>query len=438
MATTRSLSLLERLVNSQLLEAEQLEAARQSAGDDENALIDHLLAHGLLTRFQVRQLRAGATSFSVGKYVVVDCLGRGASGIVFKARHRLMPNRHVALKTVDERNLHRDSDAVARFRREIDIVARLDHPNIIRALDVLQTRTHLYLVLEYVPGTDLARLVKERGPLPVGEAVHYAVQAAHGLHHAHRSGVIHRDLKPANLMLTDGGVVKLSDLGLARMFTQEDSGLTMKGVALGTPEFMSPEQAEDARSAGVRSDLYSLGATLFHLLTAELPVSGSSYLHKLQNLLTLPPKPLRESRPEVPEVLAEIVDQLRARDPEKRPASAEEVIDLLQPFAVAPVAAKARVWDARRKAAVVLEVLRGKSTAAAVCAQYGLAAAVLQTWQRRFLEAGERALDPQAASEADVAEQLRDLQTKFAAQALEIGKLRKRLAGLNGKPKPPG
>src|SRR5207244_3871541 len=121
-----------------------------------------------------------------------------------------------------------------------------------------------------------------------------------------------------------------------RTFTQEDSGLTMKGVALGTPDFMSPEQAEDARSAGVRSDLYSLGATLFHLLTAELPVSGSSYLHKLKNLLTKPPRPLRESRPEVPEVLAEIVDRLRARDPEKRPASAEEVIDLLQPFAVAP------------------------------------------------------------------------------------------------------
>jgi serine/threonine-protein kinase len=437
MATTRSLPFLERLVNSQLLETEQLDAAQQAAGDDENALISYLLSHGLLTRFQVRQLRAGATSFFVGKYVVVDCLGRGASGIVFKARHCLMPNRHVALKTVDERNLHHDGDAVARFRREIDIVARLDHPNIIRALDVLQTRTHLYLVLEYVPGKDLERLVKERGPLPVGEAVHYAVQAAQGLAYAHRCGVIHRDLKPANLMLTDSGVVKLSDLGLAR-FTLEDSGLTMKGAALGTPEFMSPEQAEDASSVEVRSDLYSLGATLFHLLTAELPVSGSSYLHKLQNLLTLPPKPLRDARPEVPEVLAEIVDQLRARDPEKRPASAEEVIDLLQSFAVAPVLAKAGAWDARRKAAVVLEVLRGKSTPAAVCAQYGLAAAVLQTWQRRFLEAGERVLDPKAASEAEVAEQLRDLQTKLGAQAMEIDKLRKRLAGLKGNPQSPG
>jgi serine/threonine protein kinase len=436
MATTRALPFLERLASSQLLAEEQLKAAQQAAGDDEKALCNHLLERGLLTRFQVRQLRAGATCFSVGKYVVVDCLGRGASGIVLKARHRLMGSRHVALKTVDERNLHHDGEAVARFRREIDIVARLEHPNIVRALDVLQTRTHLYLVLEYVAGKDLERVVKERGPLPVGEAVHYAVQAAQGLHYAHRCGVIHRDLKPANLLLTDSGVVKLSDLGLARLFTQEDSGLTMKGVALGTPEFMAPEQAEDARSAGVHSDLYSLGATLFHLLTAELPVGGSSYLHKLQSLLTLPPRPLREARPEVPEALAEVVDRLRARDPEERPANAEEVIALLQPFAEAPAADKPCDWDGKRKAAAVLEVLRGKRTAAAVCTRYGLAAAVLAGWRRRFLEAGERALDPKAAPEADVTDRLRELHAKIGVQAMEIEALRKRLAGLNGKPKP--
>src|SRR5262249_26980592 len=116
MATTRSLPFPERLAKSQLLDAEQLAAARQAAGDDEKALCNHLLERGLLTRFQVRQLRSGATYFSVGKYVVVDCLGRGASGIVLKARHRLMGNRYVALKTVDERNLHRDGQAVARFR----------------------------------------------------------------------------------------------------------------------------------------------------------------------------------------------------------------------------------------------------------------------------------------------------------------------------------
>jgi serine/threonine-protein kinase len=436
MTKTRSLTFAERLAGSQLLEDEQLAAARQAVGDEEKALTGYLLERGLLTRFQARQLRAGATTFHVGKYVILDCIGRGASGIVFKARHRLMANRLVALKTVDERNLHRDGAAVARFRREIDIVARLDHPNVVRALDVLQTRTHLYLVLEYVPGKDLERVVKERGPLPVGEAVHYAVQAAQGLHYAHGRGVIHRDIKPANLLLTDGGVVKLSDLGLARLHAQQDSTLTMKGIALGTPEFMSPEQAEDARTAGVRSDLYSLGATLFHLLTAELPVGGSSYLHKLQSLLTLPPRPLREARVGVPEGLAEVVDRLRARSPEERPASAEEVIALLQPFADVPKVEKPADWDGKRKAAVVLEVLRGRSTPAAACARHGLTAAELQAWQRRFLEAAERALDPKAAAEANADEQLRELHSKIGAQAMELEALKKRLGGLNGKSRP--
>ena len=436
MTTTRSLTFPERLAGTQLLEPEQLAAARLAVGDDEKALTDYLLARGQLTRFQARQLRAGATSFCVGKYVVLDCIGRGASGIVFKARHRLMANRLVALKTVDDRNLHRDGDVVARFRREIDIVAHLDHPNVVRALDVLQTRTHLYLVLEYVLGKDLERVVKERGPLPVGEAVHYAVQAARGLHYAHGCGVIHRDIKPANLLLTDEGVVKLSDLGLARLFAQEDTGLTMKGIALGTPEFMAPEQAEDARSADVRSDLYGLGATLFHLLTAELPVGGSSYLHKLQSLLTLPPRPLREARAGVPAELAAVVDRLRARDPDARPGSAEEVIALLEPFAAMPKVETPADWDGQRKAAVVLEVLRGQGTPADVCARYGLTAAELEAWQRRFLEAAAQGLDPKAAPDANAAEQLRELHAKIGAQAMELETLKKRLGTLNGKARP--
>jgi serine/threonine-protein kinase len=437
MVTTLS-TFTERLAHCHLLEPDQLAAARQTAGNDEKALADHLLSRGLLTRFQVRQLRAGATSFAVGKYLVVDCIGRGAAGVVFKARHRLMANRFVALKTVDTRNLHHEGEILARFRREIDIVSRLDHPHVVRALDVVQTRTHLYLVLEYVAGRDLARVVKERGPLPVGEAVHYAVQAARGLQYAHAQGVIHRDLKPSNLLLTEGGVVKLSDLGLARLFTQEDSELTLKGMALGTPEFMAPEQAEDARSAGVHSDLYSLGATLFHLLTAELPVDGSSYLHRLQSLLTAPPKPLRLARPEAPPALADLVDRLRARDPRHRPASAEETIGLLAPFAVAPTELKPADWDGKPKAAVVLEVLRGQGTAAAVCARHGMSAGLLEAWQRRFLEGAERALDPKSASEQSAAEQLGELHAKIGAQAMEIEALKKRLAGLNGSPKPAG
>src|SRR5262249_42190166 len=145
----------------------------------------------------------------------------------------------------------------------IDIVARLDHPNVVRAFDVIHTRTQLYLVLEYVDGRDVGVLVKERGKLPAVEAVGYAVQAARGPGYAHKCGIVHRDIKPGNLLLTRDGVVKLSDLGLARQYAQDhETDLTMKGIWLGTPEFMAPEQAEDAGMADARSDIYSLGATL--------------------------------------------------------------------------------------------------------------------------------------------------------------------------------
>lgn len=418
----------DRLVNSQLLDPDQLAACREAVGEDERPAARYLVDQGWLTRFQARQLRAGATSFIVGKYVVLDCIGRGANGIVFKARHRLMANRLVAMKTIDTRSLHHEGEAVERFRREIDIVARLDHANVVRAYDVLQTRTQLYLVLEYVSGKDLARVVKERGRLPVAEAVDYAVQAARGLQYAHAQGIVHRDLKPANLLLTEDGVVKLSDLGLARLFSKDAPiDPALKGMALGTPEFMAPEQAEDAESADPRSDLYSLGATLFHLLTAELPVTGSSYLHRLQTLLTLPPKPLGEARPDAPAELAAVVDRLRSRRREDRPSSAEEVIALLEPFAKAEKEDPGQ-WDAKRRFALVLELLRGQVTPEAVAGRYGLAIAEVTGWQQRALDAAERSLDPNPPPAVETVE-LREMHAKIGAQAMEIEALKRRLSG---------
>jgi serine/threonine protein kinase len=391
METQTRTTFVQRLLASQLLAEEEVAAARSATGGDETALPRYLVQQGLLTRFQVRQLHSGATGFRVDKYVVLDCIGRGGNGVVFKAQDSLAPECLVALKTLDNRDLHRGDEALARFRREIDIVTRLDHPNVVKALDVVTTRTQLYLVLEYVEGCDLATLVKERGPLPVAEAVGHAVQAAHGLGYAHRCGVVHRDVKPANLLLGKDGVVKLSDLGLARVCTQEpDADLTLKGVCLGTPEFMAPEQAEDAAQADMRSDLYSLGATLFHLLTAQLPVSGNSYLHCLQRLLTNPPRPLLEARPDAPPELAAIVDGLRARNPADRPATAEEVIDLLERFTLGKDDPQG--WDGSRKASLVLEVLRGNTTPAEVEERWGLAPTELQRWEECFLAGAERAL----------------------------------------------
>ncbi len=426
MVTTKQGSFLARLTQSQLLDEPTLAACRAAAGDDEEALAAHLLQRELLTRFQVRQLRAGACNFAVGRYLITDCIGRGGNGIVFKARHRLM-HRDVALKTLDTRNLHHAEEALARFQREIEIVSHLEHPNVIRALDVLQTRTHLYLVLEYVSGRDLAAVVKERGPLPVHEAVNFCVQAARGLAYAHAQGIVHRDLKPENLLLTDGGVVKLSDLGLAKLYEGGPAaGLTTKGLCLGTPEYMAPEQAEDASRVSPRSDLYSLGATLFHLLTAQLPVTGNSYLHRLQHLLTAPPRPLLQARPDAPPGLAAVVDRLRERRPEDRPESAEEVIKLLEPFAQPEAVDDPNLWPAERKAEVVLEVLCGKATAAAVCSRHRLHGEDFEEWTRAFVVAGTRALDPDAA---DAVATVRELHATIGAQAMEIERLKKKLKG---------
>jgi serine/threonine-protein kinase len=418
----------KHLLISGLVSPQQLAAARLVVGQDDRQLALHLVREGILTPFQARQLRAGTTGFTIGKYVVVDRLGRGGNSIVFKARHRLVPGRFVALKTLNTRSLHNGAEALVRFRREIEIVTRLDHPNVVRAHDVIETRTGLYLVLEFVEGSDLASLVRQRGPLPIAEAVGYAVQAAHGLAYAHAQGVIHRDLKPGNLLRTNDGVVKLSDLGLARLTTCEsDVDLTTKGMCLGTPEFMAPEQVEDASRADSRSDLYGLGATLFHLLTAQLPVDGNSYMHRLKQLLTVPPRPLASARPDVPPKLTAIVDGLRARDPNDRPACAADAIALLEPFARWPAGENAHFWDGHRKAMLVLKVLRGQTSAATACQVHGLALEELERWGQCFLEGAEWALESAAQAKGPPSELLRDLHTRIGAQAKEIEELKRQL-----------
>ncbi len=421
-------SISERLLNTELLTPEQLTAAISAVGEDEEGLYDYLLKNGTLTRFQVRQLRAGSTSLSVGKYVVVDCLGRGGNGIVLKARHKLMRDRYVALKTIDTRSLHRSEEIAVRFHREIEILSKLDHPNVVRALDVIQTRTHLYLVLEFVAGRDLAWVVKEKGPLSVESAVDYIVQAARGLAFAHKQGIIHRDLKPTNLLLTPDNVVKISDLGLARFFEDESPAeLTIKGMAIGTPEFMAPEQAEDASAAEPRSDLFSLGATLFHLLTGTLPIGGSSYLHKLKQLLTAPPVPLSDVRPDVPPGLAYVVDSLRAKNLADRPESAEEAITLLEPFLPDRSTPSRIRANPKLLADLVLQIIQGKSNVQKISSQYGLTPEELARYQDRFLEGGRKALDPSAQKKVNG--NTRELHAKIGMQAMEIEELKRQLRG---------
>jgi serine/threonine-protein kinase len=427
MDTPVKISFLAALRKSNLLSEDELTTAIGVVGEKEPQLSRHLVAKGLLTKFQASRLRTGVTGFFVDKYIVVDFIGKGGNSVVYKARHRYLPNRIVALKTVLTGNVHQDAEVESRFKQEVDIVSQLDHPNVVRAYDVVLRRNDIFLVLEYVEGCDLAQLVSQFGPLPVADAADYAVQAARALAYAHRLNIVHRDIKPANLLLARDGVLKVADLGLAQVLSrrsgaEEDGALT----CIGTPEFMSPEQVESSDYVDTRSDLYSLGATLFHLLTAELPVKGNTYMHKLKHLLTMPPRPLAEARPDVPVGLAELVDRLRARRPEQRPNSAEDVIAALTPFARKHTQeSDARNWDGRRKAALILDVLKGKVDVTQACAPYGLAVEEFEAWKHRFLEGGAEALDGTGSANA-AQETIRALYAKIGAQAMELEMLKSR------------
>ncbi len=285
------------------------------------------------------------------RYQVERLLGRGGMGAVYRARHTLM-ERSVALKVIDARLLSQPN-ARDRFQQEVRAAARLAHPNIVTAFDAEQAGPLTFLVMEYVEGRSLAEHLREWGPLPVAEACNYARQVALGLHHAHERGMVHRDIKPHNLMLTPAGQIKILDLGLAS-FVQEQilepgranegtpadadtplpgGRLTHTGAGMGTVDYVAPEQARDARRADFRADLYSLGCTLYELLTGRVPFPGGAATEKLARLAAEEPTPLRALRPDVPARLEAVVVRLMAKRPEDRYASAAEVATALAPHA---------------------------------------------------------------------------------------------------------
>jgi WD40 repeat protein len=273
------------------------------------------------------------------RYRVLRLLGQGGMGAVYQAEHLLM-ERTVALKIINK-SLTTRPDLVERFRREVKAAARLAHPNIVTAYDAEQAGDTNFLVMEYVEGTNLARLVGERGPLPVPEACAYACQAALGLQHAYEHGLIHRDVKPLNLMVTPGGQVKILDFGLARLAgTSHAAGaLTEPGTVMGTADYIAPEQAWDPAAADVRADVYSLGCTLYFLLSGHPPFPEGTVLQKLLAHAEQTPTPLAALREDVPPGLACVLDRMLAKDPTRRYPTPAEVGQALAPFARADTGA---------------------------------------------------------------------------------------------------
>ncbi|HEY7154502.1 MAG TPA: serine/threonine-protein kinase [Gemmataceae bacterium] len=328
--------LLELLRQLPLLEPQTLKEAEslRATYSEWRVLAQEMIRRGWLTPYQINQLGKGCgATLLLGSYVLLDRLGEGGMGTVFKARHRKM-GRIVALKTLRPERLNKP-DVLRRFRREIQAAARLSHPNIVLAYDADEANGVHFFTMEYIEGRDLARLVREDGPLDVARACDYVRQAALGLQHAHEQGMVHRDIKPHNLLLNNKGVIKILDLGLARLTPTAEidatmtGSLTHEGVVMGTPDFMAPEQSLSTRTVDIRADLYALGCTLYFLLAARPPFPGGTLGDKIARHLAEEPQPVEQLRSDVPLAVAAVIRKLMAKKPEDRYATPAETADAL-------------------------------------------------------------------------------------------------------------
>lgn len=365
MALDTVAALVEAIGACRLLEpaqSEELTDHLQPRFSDPRLLARELMQLGWLSAYQVNQLFLGkGNQLLLGSYVLLERIGEGGMGAVFKARNWKL-GRVVALKLIRKEKLS-SPDAPRRFVREIRVASQLQHPNIVRALDADEVNGVHFLVMEYVEGSDLGKHLQKHGPLSVRAACEYVRQAALALQHAHERGLTHRDIKPSNLFLSaDFSTVKLLDLGLA-IFQQDEeseSTLTDTGIIMGTPDYVAPEQSLNSRKADIRSDLYSLGCTFYHLLTGVPPFPGGVATEKLLRHHMAPVPSLEQVRAEVPAAVDAIVRKLMAKTPEDRyqtPAQlAADLARVLSPQAPVAGAVVTQPGPARNEVVSLLDI----------------------------------------------------------------------------------
>ena len=305
-----------------------------------------LIGRRVLTEYQAALVRRGrADNFFLGHYKILDRIGKGQMGGVYRAAHAL--GQVVALKILPASRA-RDTRLLGRFQREARLLTQLDHPNVVRAFQLGDANGVHYIVMEYLEGETLDEVLTRRKRLPWGEAVRVVQQALNGLQHLHERRMVHRDLKPANLMLTPvadkpdttfHATVKILDIGLGRaLFDDEtpegqiDTQLTAEGAVLGTPDYLAPEQARDARGADIRADVYSLGCVLYHCLTGQPPFPESNLMAQMLRHATEKPAPLSAYLSGPPTGLQAVLDRMLAKSPDDRYATPAEASAALTPF----------------------------------------------------------------------------------------------------------
>jgi eukaryotic-like serine/threonine-protein kinase len=349
--TATSSDLIGMIRDSSILSDRQLEKLDRhlSIGelpDEPTELAARLVKEKILTPYQAHHLvRGRSQGLVIGRYVLLSFIGKGSMGKVYRAWHRMM-GRVVALKIVDPKHVS-STRTLGRFRREMQLVGRLEHPNVIRAYDADRIGDTHFIAMEYAGGQTLQELLQARGSLTPVDAIYLAAQAADGLGHAHSQGVLHRDIKPSNLLLTVDGKIKILDFGLGTLLAKEElpAALTAAGITVGTPDYISPEQARMVKIDG-RSDLYSLGCTMYHLISGQLPFQGESSMDCLVGRIMGQAPPLAQIVPGLHPRVAQVVEKLMATDPDDRYQTAGEAAAALRGLLKAKSSAPARTGPA--------------------------------------------------------------------------------------------
>lgn len=332
--TGAAVELIRAIQRSQLMGEERLNELlnfarskhRGKLPESAEQLADVLVSCGALTRWQTQQLLSGKRKgFFLGKYKLLRPLGKGGMGTVYLGEHTLL-RRRAAIKVFAP---HKDDNetSLKRMEAEAQTVAQLDHPHIVRAYDFDRVDPYYYFAMEYVEGTDLGKLVQDRGALPIRQALDYIRQAALGLAHAHQKGIVHRDIKPANLLLTKDNIVKVADLGLALAPREEDGSMTIEHEqVLGTADYVAPEQALDSHSVDHRADIYSLGCTLYHLITGKPPFAGGTVAQRLARHQIEMPAAIAQLRLDCPPQVAALCWKMLQKKPIDRMQTAADVV----------------------------------------------------------------------------------------------------------------